>query len=834
MGITHVVVRNDLDPDVTDAAPVAVVMASVAASSGLAPVAAFGQVDEGYPAVEVLAVSSDGHDPRVSMSDWDSRTVVQGGPEVVGDLTQLGLVSSDDAVLLADGSSDQGGAVDIATDSNRRVERSFARITDGVSGVMTADDDFRLRRPVHDFTGDSVPAATTDAEYEGAASITASSSGGYADVIGPIHPEEHPYAAFDASQFTSWATGPLADPVGQWIQVGYAEPVTPTRVGLIFDNGSGADVSRVRLTTDAGSVEATVGTDGIVPGIELPAGETRSIRMTVLDVRPGGARQVRLANVAIDSDQVRRTLRVPGQVDPGTTMLFGSELGRRACVTEAARVTCSGSWQRETPETPGFDRTVDVAASGTWQLRGRAVATNGAELDRLFAPLGEDEVAVQASSTYAGDPAVVGANAFDGRDDTSWYASPFDEAPALQLSWKQPRTIRAVAASLGADQPGELPEALVVDPMDGSQPQLVATSGANAGTMTPVRTRKLRISVLPDAQRATAVGIGELEIRGLEDLQHTTAPDTPTGLVCGFGPTLEVGGQTVQTRVVGTIQDVVDGSELSVLPCGDPVHIAAGTQRIRVTNPGGFAVSRIWLEPTQDAQQVARGQSEADVVSWSPTERRIEVSTQQEALLSLAQSDNAGWEARIDGELLEPVAADGWKQGWRVPAGTTGTVVLEFRPQRSFELGLAVGLGLAALLNVAAVVAFVLSRGRRSQRRRGIRVAPTASRPDVAVRPRAGARTNRAVLVLGAAAMAVVSFPLAIGALAGFASRRISLGSLSAVCAAGVVVAAAMTAVEAGGPVRPPVIADVIIAVVVGLVSGRVLFGEDEPDVEAA
>lgn len=834
LGITHVVVRNDLDPDVTNATPAAAVRASVTTSSGLDPVAEFGRTDEGYPAVEVLAVQSDGHDPRVAMTDWETREVVQGGPEVLNDLTQLGLVSSDDSVVLADGGSADDGPVDIATDSNQRVERSFARITDGVSGVMTAEDEYRLQRPVHDFAGGSVPGTTTDAEYEGAASITASSSGGYADVIGPIHPEEHPYAAFDGSQFTSWVTGPLAEPVGQWIEVGYAEPVDPGRVGLIFDNGSGADVSRVRLTTDTGSVEATVAVDGVAAGIDLPAGETRSVRMTVLDVRPGGARRIRLPNFAIDADQIRRTLRVPGEVGPDTTMLFRSELGRRACVSTAGRVTCSGAWQRETPETPGFDRTVDVSASATWRLEGRAVATNGASLERLFAPLSDDEVRVEASSTYAGDPAVVGANAFDGRSETSWYASPFDEAPTLQLSWKKPRTITAVAATLGVDQPGELPEALVVDPMDGSQPQLVATADGSAGTMSPVRTRQLRISVLPDAQRTTAVGIAELEIEGIDDLQHTVPPETPTGLVCGFGPTLEVGGQTVQTQVRGTIEDVVDGSELSLLPCDDEgVHIAAGTQRIRVTNPGGFAISRLWLEPAGEERADTPGRSDADVVSWSPTERTIEVTTQPEALLSLAQSDNAGWEARIDGTLLDPVAIDGWKQGWRVPAGTTGTVTLEFRPQRSFEVGLAVGLGLAAVLNVAALVTFLLSRGRPSQRRRGARVAPASSQPVDERRP-AGAGTNRAVLLVGAAAMAVVSFPLAIGALAGFTSRRMPLLALSAICASGVVVAAAMPVVDAGGPVHPPVAADVITAVVVGLVSGRVLFGEDDAEAETA
>ena len=242
-------------------------------------------------------------------------------------------------------------------------------------------------------------------------------------------------------------------------------------------------------------------------------------------------------------------------------MLFRSELGGRACVSDDGRITCSASRQFVTPETPGFDRTVDVTQGSTWQLHGRAVATDGVGLEQLFAPLSELQVRVEASSTYAGDPAVVGANAYDGRDDTSWYASPFDDNPALQLTWKRPRTITSVEAVLGADQPGELPEAIVVDPLDGSDPQLVATTGDRAGMMNPVRTHRLRISALPDDRRTTAIGIGELTIGGLDELRHTTAASTPTGLVCGFGPTIEVGGTTIQTSVTGTIADIVDGAE---------------------------------------------------------------------------------------------------------------------------------------------------------------------------------------------------------------------------------------------------------------------------------
>ena len=204
-----------------------------------------------------------------------------------------------------------------------------------------------------------------------------------------------------------------------------------------------------------------------------------------------------------------------------------------------------------------------------------------------------------ASSTFGGDPAVAPPTPSTAARRRGWYASPVDAAPALQLTWGRNARSPHVRAVLRRGQPGELPDVLVVDPMKRDEDvQLVATTGPNAGVMNPVRTKRLLVSVLPGTELDDAVGISELEIGGLEDLKYTPDPDAATGVVCGFGPTVEIGGTAIQTRVTGTISDVVSGAELELEPCGtDDIAVGSGTQRIRVTNPSGFAVSRLWLVP---------------------------------------------------------------------------------------------------------------------------------------------------------------------------------------------------------------------------------------------
>ena len=222
------------------------------------------------------------------------------------------------------------------------------------------------------------------------------------------------------------------------------------------------------------------------------------------------------------------------------------------------------------------------------------------------------------------------------------------------------------------------------------------------------------------------------------------------------------------------------------------------------------------------------GSADVRVRSWAPTERTLDVTAQQESLLTVAQSANPGWQARVGGSVLDPVAVDGWKQGWRVPAGTSGKVTLRFTPQATFEWGIVIGFVLVGLLSLAALVTLILSRGRRSQRGRGARVAPNAL--PAAARHDDSSVPSRLVLVVGAGVLALVSFPLGIGAVAGFISRRVSLAAISATCASGLVVAAATTLGDVGGPVSPPVVADIVTALVIGLVSGRVLFGGDRSE----
>ena len=771
LGITHVIVRNDLDPEETDAPDPERVRAALTGSGGLVPLAAFAD-DPGEPvSLEVLGVENPS-DPRVTLQSWDDRLVVQGGPESVLDLVSARMVAGDRAAVLAGSEEAADRPARVVTDSARRVERTFGRVHEAVSDVMTAADPFRVQRRVHDYVGDGVPEPRTVAEYDDLDQLLASTSTGYADTFGAVRPEGHPWAALDDSLFTAWETAPFAPAEEQWIELRFDRAVELGDLSLQFDVVTGADVVSVRLVGDGGSRVVDVGTGGRVAGAELPDGATRRLRVAV-EQATDGPRPVRLSDLRVEGLDLRRTLRLPGELEPDATLVLRADAPRRACTRADGIVTCSRTGQVDTTETRGFSRTVTVADAGVWEVSGRAVATHGTVPSSLFAPLRPTDVAVLGSSTFAGDPAVAPAFAYDGRPETSWHASPVDPSPVLELSWAEPRTITKIVAALAEDAPGQLPESLLVDPLDGrTEPQLVPLSGPGAGRMDPVRnTTRLRLTAVTDEAAGPAesegVGVSELSLQGLDDLRHSPDPTLATGLLCGFGPSLEVDGRTVPLRLRGTLDDIVSGRPLRVRLCDRAaLPLGAGEHRLTVDSPDGFSVTELWLRPAGGGSGAATGApgdpgASVAVVTWGATDRSVEVSTEEESVLAVAESFNAGWEAELGGAVLRPVRVDGWKQGFVVPAGSSGRVDLHYAPQGPFLAGIVTGGVLAALLMIASAVLW--------RRRLPVPAPGAVPHPTPGDEPRLRGRRRVAAGAGGAVVLAFVSLPLAAGAVIGAA-----------------------------------------------------------------
>ena len=111
-------------------------------------------------------------------------------------------------------------------------------------------------------------------------------------------------------------------------------------------------------------------------------------------------------------------------------------------------------------------------------------------------------------------------------------------------------------------------------------------------------------------------------------------------------------------------------------------------------------------------------------------------------VLAVRENTNTGWEATIGGRTLKPlVVEDG--EGWILPAGTSGEVVLRFAPDTTYRAGLLLG---GILLAVVVLLAVLPAR------------QPTGRTSSTAV-PRGRRRVTRSLplLAVGAAALVLSS-----------------------------------------------------------------------------
>ncbi len=177
--------------------------------------------------------------------------------------------------------------------------------------------------------------------------------------------------------------------------------------------------------------------------------------------------------------------------------------------------------------------------------------------------------------------------------------------------------------------------------------------------------------------------------------------DPVVELPCGFGPTVQVGGQTLETSVSTTRSRLLTRQDATLTACGGPVVVSPGRVRIQALSSGEFSVRSLVL----DARYVTdpEGGPAPDPVTtttWGATSRAVDLgsASERDTVLVVRENANDGWVATAGGATLRPVMVDGWAQGWVVPAGTEGLVELRFAPQRVFLVSLALGAALAVLL----------------------------------------------------------------------------------------------------------------------------------------
>ncbi len=735
-GIEYVVVRNDIDTDRALAPSRSAVTATLQASGGLELATSFGESstpstaittsnfdrDAPRPAVEVYRVLRAA--PMVSAVPVAGVAIMTGGPESLLPAAAAGLLPAGQAVVFTgDSPPDVVGGRVVATDGLLRRDRALGRGDESLSSVLVADEPSRLHRKGTDLIPFAAPDYTT-ATYEGVAGVRASTSGAFADAVANVRVERQPFSALDRDLGTWWESSTVTGPVGQWWQVDLAGPTDLDGVVIALAQSPyvGDRVTLVELSTGDSSWVASVSADGTVGPVSNPA-LASAARLRVTAVAADGVKgNLGIREVTLPGLAPSRPLQLPAApADRGAgtaVVLTPVASGRAPCVIADGQVRCDPTAARGDGDGGVLDRVVTVATLTSGDVRVAGTVRSGSAAAVLFDPVGAG-IKARASTWLGRDVRVRPSAAVDGDPTTSWVAEVGDLTPTLTLDWGEAREVSSVR--LVSDRSGQQfsrPLAVAVAVAGRSVEAAVDSGGVvtfPATIATGLSVVVTRTTPLVSIDGATGlvtqspVAVAELVVGGVSDLVYRPDPSSPTGAVCGLGPSLEVDGIPRATLVTTTLGAVLRGDEVVVRPCrgNATVTLTPGSHRVTVRGTGLVAPARLALG-TPAASAPVRA---TVVTSWGDVQRTLQVAAGPEALLRVAESANAGWVATFDGVALVPQRVDGWQQGWIVPAGAGGVVTLDFTPASVQYAGMAAG---AVTALIGLVVGLVLPRrGRR-------------------------------------------------------------------------------------------------------------------------
>ena len=801
-GIRYVVVRNDLRADA--AGNVGLLLHQALADAGVARAVSFGPrvgqaaetptqtVDSRtrlpYQSVEVFDV---GPAPAALVVPAAAVARAAGGPEDVPDV--LRAMPGAGAVLTGSDHGPFPSAPLAVTDGNHRREVFFGRATGNSSQVLTAEDDGRTQRRVINYVSDPLSPQTVRRWDGGLRYVTASSSASDANATLRRGLGSGPQAAVDGDPDTAWTSGRYATAAGEWLELGFRAPVDVTGAAVRFDTGApigGAPVE-VRVDTAHGSSTSVLEPGGGAQALATPRGVTQRLRVTVTRTQAGRpANGVSIAEVVVPGVQLGTRLAVPASDGvPAAIVLRATGRGASQCARVGDRPLCAASLGRPAESEAGIRRTVEMSGAATLAFSGAVRPRDGAAVERLL----EGLTAVSASASSRSIQAAAGrpAAAADGELGTGWVAAPDDTDPTLTLV--MPQDVTTGSAQFQNDQylAASRPTRVALT-FDGTDTETVDIDGEGYARWDRRTFRSLRIRVLETEPVRTfeattgyaetlPAGVSEVVLSGVRLPAPPLERTTPTGVACGFGPSVVVAGTTLPTRVTGTVGDILAGAPLSWSLCTDDVAFQPGTTTIDAPQSAEFRPEEMTFAqgaPSQDARPVA-----ASVQRVSPAHLRIQApGAAAGSLLVLPANHNDGWEATdASGRVLRPVRVNGWQQGWQL-TGDSGTVTARFAPSSGYRAGLAVG---ADMVILCALLVFLTGR-----RRPGVLVRRVA-RP-LPSRSASGGLVNLALPV----GLALVAGPL--GLLAGLAavavamagSRRVmALLSLGAALTAGTLAA---------------------------------------------
>ena len=716
-GVSRLIVRNDLDRFQTGTPDPAYVQSVLAASPGITLAHSFGPrvggrsytyTDSGGTrlvsgtGLAVRTGSIDVYDVAPSASArLTSRPEVLVGDPASG--LRPGLDGPTQRVLAEDARGDESGQA--LTDGAPRRETNFATVRWNESATLGATDPWRLHGPEHNhrFLDDPARWQTTAAWAGDVTSVEASSSEAYADALPPLQIGAHPGAALDGDPATAWRSARQVDPTGQWWQETFDRPQDLGRVRVTLAPGSAA-VPRLLLAAGRSSRLVDAPRPGESRTYELGVRGADSFRITAAGRNLKLPGTVAVAEVEIPGVRAQRYLELPAPDArfPLDAVSMARDPDRAACVMVGHALPCDDALVAPGEDGDTLARRFIPAYAASYDLSGTVSLRRSTTVPQLLLRSGVTATAPGRVGDVAEGPLAI----VDGDRATTWVSR--GSHPQFRVRLRHVTPLNALTVRLNPRVAASMPTRLEVS--SGAHKRVVDLDQDGRVRLPGWRTDSFRVRVLATRPAFSVVGQQFVEApAGISALRLNGRPLNPDAadprtFGCGSGPVIRIGDQVRRTRLRADTKSLVRGQSVPFEVCGrTAIPLVAGPTGVLASPSRLFRVDTLLLRRSGTA---VTGPTQSVPVEQDGRGAPASVSVPDRtggSLLSLEQNFNDGWTASWHGQELTAQRVDGWKQGWRLPAGSAGAVTLSFAPSTTFSVLLVVG-GVLAVVCVVALV----------------------------------------------------------------------------------------------------------------------------------
>lgn len=716
-GVKYVVVRNDLDTAATGAPSPLTVENVLNEEAGIKLVKSFGPYLPPTPPpknrfnlgleylqshlheIDIFQVELP--DTMVQMYPTSTGVVVSGDPgRSILQAEGAGLVGDRAIALAGDPLAPHFADPSwVDTDGNRNVDVDFGKLQNEYSYVLQPGElsPDTGKPPLQMSVVNGIDHMTVG-KLVGVSGITASSYGS------PIQrlPGYQPAFAFTDYPGYEWAaTRP--DP-GSWIRVQFDSPVPLTQITITPDDTEKwrPHITQVQIATQGGTVTRNLTLESKPQTVSVPAVFTNWVKITISGLVPA-TQQPGAAGPAIEHISI-----------PGVTVLPTMQLPSDEASQFAAPGSNSPSYLLSSPTPdptdflsppdgdPHIARLFDVPQQTGFTIQGQATPLPSTGL--IDALSGTGQIRVTASSTFSNLPWYRPANLIDGDPSTAWIAGFNDRDPTVTMSWPTAHTLSSVVVEPTSFLPGVTK--LTIGSPAGNRTVAVPLTGGQVAIEPPLTTDQVTLSFPGNQGRSEPIGFAGLYFPDVENIAGL--PPNPAGsftMACGTAPPVMIDGQQYPTTMSGTWGDLLQLRNLSISVCGQPqagIVLTPGEHLITVDD-AGFPFKVTSLNILGSPPPAAASTRSVIVDSWNAETRVLTVGPgSDQEILSIRQNYSPGWVASLGGQRLQAVRLDGWQQGYIVPGGSGGTVLLSFAPDTLYRLSLLLGLFLVlALVGIA-------------------------------------------------------------------------------------------------------------------------------------